>query len=337
MEGAATTQRGRSLGDAVSRMSGPLWRLRPFLPLVVLLGFALFPFYEDSGFRLRIFTIMFLNGTLAMGLSMSLGYTGLFNLSQGTFYGIGAYTTAILITDYDVPFLPAAIAATFAGAIAGIALGATFLRTRGDYLALISFAFTVAAFQMMSNLEITGGKEGFTGIPVVGFLGIDIDTPEHFYYMGLAVVVISWIALQRIANSFAGRAMLAVRYDESAATMMGVNARYYKLLSMAISSGIAGLAGAFFTATSLYISPGSFDILPAFNVVIWVIIGGLASVSGAFIAAATLTFVEEEYRQLAEYRILILGSVMVFSVMLRGGVIGQMIRSAWNKLPKRLN
>lgn len=331
------TRRERSLDEAITGMFRRLLRLRPLLPAVALAAFALFPFYEDSGFRLRIFTIIFLNGTLAMGLSMSLGFTGLFNLSQGTFYGVGAYATAILMTDYGVPFLPAAAAATFAAAIAGVLLGVTFLRTRGDYLALISFAFTVAAVQMASNLEITGGKEGFTGIPTVGFLGLDIDSPERFYYMGLVLVVICYVALQRVAHSFAGRAMLAVRYDESAATMMGVNAPYYKLLSMAVGSAVAGLAGAFFTATSLYISPGSFDILPAFNIVIWVIVGGLASIAGAFIAAATLTFVEEEYRELANYRILILGSVMLFSVMLRGGVIGHLAKTLVSKIPRGPN
>ena len=282
---------------------------------------VLFPIVVDSSFRQRILVSMFLAATLTVGLLLSLAFTGQFNLSQGTFYGIGAYTTANLVTDYGVPFEVAILTAGVAAAVAGVLFGIASLRVRGDYFALLSLAFTIAAVQAMENLPaFTRGREGFSGIPEVTLFGVTIDTVTKSYYATLGLFVVCSFLVSRIARSFAGRAMLAVRHDEAAAAMQGISVMYTKLLALGLSAGVAGMAGAFLVAAVLFVSPANFDVLASLNPTIYVMIGG-ASIAGSALAAGGMVFVGEQFRTVAEYRLGILGLLVLVAVMIRGGVI----------------
>lgn len=300
-------------------------RFRGLRNRLLVIGFVaaavLLPLIVTSSFRQRILVSAYLAATLTVGLLLSLALTGQFNLSQGTFYGIGAYTTANLVTNYGVPFELVILAAGAAAAIAGVLFGIASLRVRGDYFALLSLAFTIAAAQAMENLPaLTRGREGFSGIPEVQLFGVTIDTVTKSYFATLGLFIFCSLLVNRVARSFTGRAMLAVRHDEAAAAMQGISVSYTKLLALAISAGVAGVAGAFLVAAVLFVSPANFDVLASLNPTIYGMIGG-ASIPGSAIAAGALVFVGEQFRGIAEYRLGILGVLVLVAVFVRGGVI----------------
>lgn len=286
------------------------------------LVFAVFvPTLTDQEFRISVLRLAFINASLAASLVVSLGYAGLLNLSQGTFYGFGAYVTAILVTDHNVPLELAFFAAAAAGAAGALILGLASIRVRGDYFALVSLAFTIAAVQVMENwTSVTRGREGYFGIPVVSIFGFEIDSARSGYYACLGLLVFTCIVVALFVRTFAGRALLAARYDEVAAQAMGINVRFTKLLSMGVSGALAGLSGSFLVATVLFVKPSSFDLNASFTIMLWVIIGGMASLTGAVIVAIGLTVLTEEFRQLYEYRLAVVGLVVLAAVFYRGGV-----------------
>jgi branched-chain amino acid transport system permease protein len=294
---------------------------------LVLVAAIVAPMFITSAFHLQVLTVACLNGALAAGLMVSLGYAGLLNFSHGTFYGIGAYVTAILVTSHGWGLETAALAAAGMGGVAGLALGAVSLRVGGDYFVLVSLAFTVAVFEVMQNwVGLTRGREGFFGIPPQSLFGIAINNFERGYYAALFVLVLTVVIVWRFGRTFATRAMLAVRFDEAAAAASGIDVRFTKLLAMALSSALAGLCGSVLVATLLFIRPGDFDLLKSWDISLWVIIGGMASLPGVVGSAFLLAIVTEGFRSLADYRIGLMGLLVLIAVFLRGGVF----RDVWN-------
>lgn len=292
------------------------------LPLLFLAIGIIIPGLTSSEFRLSMMIVVFLNASLAVGLVVSLGYAGLINLSHASFYGIGAYVTAILVTEFGWPLVAAMPLAMLAGALGATVLGVASFRVRGDYFAIVSIAFSIALVQVMDNwVSVTKGREGYFGIPTTSVFGYEIDSTRKAYYACLALLTITWIIASRFIRTFEARAMLAVRYDEEAAKAMGISVRATKLRAMAISGGLAGLAGAFLVATYLFVKPSSFDFNASFNILLWVIIGGVASLPGAVAASGGLTILTEMFRPLHEYRTGIVGVVVLIAVFYRGGVL----------------
>jgi branched-chain amino acid transport system permease protein len=287
---------------------------------------ALLPLVETDVFRLRVLTVGCLAAVLTVGVTISLGYAGLFNMSQGTFYGIGAYTTAILVIKAHVAYELALLASVvFAGAC-GVLLGVTALRVRGDLWALVSMAFTVAMAVVFANWKpVTNGRDGYAS-PPQSIAGLRIDTPVEFYYAAFAALCVSLLVAGRLRSTYLGRAMIAVRYDESAASIMGVAPARAKLLAIGVSAALAGLAGSLLLVTTLYITPTSFDFLPSFNFTLYAIVGGVTSAAGGAVAAVVLTYATEAFRSLTEYRLMIDGAVLVLAIFLRAGVLGGALR-----------
>jgi branched-chain amino acid transport system permease protein len=300
--------------------------------VLFLAAVALLPLFESDIFRLRILTIAWLAGVLVVGVTISLGYAGLFNMSQGTFYGIGAYTAGLLILKTDVPFEVALLAAIFLTAASGVIIGLTALRVRGDLWALVSMAFTVALVTVFQNWNaVTMGRDGF-GIAPVSLFGITLNTPIRFYYAAYGALVFALVVNARVRRTFLGRAMIAVRHDEAAAAMMGITPGRYKLLAMGLSAGLAGLAGAFLIATSLFITPASFSFFRSFDITLFGIVGGITSAVGGVVAAALLIVVTEAFRNLTEYRLMILGGALILAIFVRSGVIGSAATRAYYSL-----
>ena len=306
--------------------------LRWFVPVVIGLMF-LVPFVNDSRLQLQVLTIAFLNGALVAGLALSLGYTGVLNFSQGTFYGLGAYTTALLVTDYGLQFWLATLIAVAVTGVAGWLFSLSTGRVKGDYFALVSIALTIAFAQLCANLpSVTRGREGFFGLPEMRLFGLSFDDSLATYYLCLLMFAFVYVLMARVVRTFYGRSMLTVRYNDVAARSMGISTFTTKAISLTIGSAVAGLAGAFMVGSIQFIRPEDFGFNPSFMISLYVIIGGVGSLPAVVIVALVLTYLQEQFRGLGDYRVGVLGIVVIFAVFWRAGVL----RDASWRLRQRL-
>ena len=247
-------------------------------------------------------TTLFIYCILALGLNVMVGYTGLVHLGIAAFFGIGAYLMAILtvpVYPFQVGWLPAAIVSVLAAAGIGIALGAPTLRLRGDYLAIVTLGFGEVVKVTLRNLEqITGGMKGLNPVPPPGAgvkiggtdlgLAFAID-PRWFYYLSLLALAGVVVAMRRLEHSRLGRAWVAVREDELAASSMGISATRVKLSAFAMSSAVAALAGCLYAGSlSTTADPNAYDFNRSIMVLCAVILGGLGSIPGTLLGVAIL-------------------------------------------------
>ena len=247
-------------------------------------------------------TTLFIYCILALGLNVMVGYTGLVHLGIAAFFGIGAYLMAILTVPmypFQIGWFAAAIVSVLVTAGIGLALGAPTLRLRGDYLAIVTLGFGEVVKVTLRNLEqITGGMKGLNPVPPPGagvkVAGIDLGLafaidPRWFYYLSLLALAGVVLAMRRLENSRLGRAWVAVREDELAASAMGISATKVKLSAFAMSSAVAGLAGCLYAGSlSTTADPNAYDFNRSIMVLCAVILGGLGSIPGTLLGVAIL-------------------------------------------------
>jgi len=302
------------------------------VPVGVLLAAAV-PLVIDSPFRLQVMTLAFLNAAVVAALVLSLGYAGLLNLSQGTFYGLGAYATAILVTDHGWSFTTALVVAALFAGVMGVLLALASLRVRDDYFVLVSLGFTFAIVQLIANLpDLTRGREGFFGIPQLTFLGLSFQDPRQAYWMCLGLLAVIYLLMHQLTRGFLGRILLVVHHDDVAARSMGIPPFRLRATAMFLSSAIAGACGAFLVGTIQFISPSDFGFDASFTLSLYVIIGGMASLPGATIAAFVFTMLGAEFRALGDYTVGLVGVSVIIAVFWRGGVLASMVeRLRWTR------
>jgi len=266
---------------------------------------------------------------LGLGLNVVVGLSGMLDLGYIAFYGVGAYTYALLNIHYGMPFwicLPfSAIFATIAASIVGYPT----LRMRGDYLAIVTLGFGEIIRIILNNwMDLTNGPNGLMGIHRPGIFWPSFAEGfsfEHLwlkklwmvYYVALGLAVITMIIVHRLNFSRVGRAWESIREDETAAELMGVNTFIYKLLAYATGGALAGLAGAFFSARMKFVSPESFTFLESAMVLCMVVLGGMGSIPGVILGAAALIALPEMFRGFELYRMLAFGAVMVLMMLFR--------------------
>jgi branched-chain amino acid transport system permease protein len=297
----------------MERLQDP--RYQKLFALGVALGaLALFLFYAESsfnGYRLQLVTLVAINVVIAVGLTMSNGFTGVFSLGQMGFMAIGAYTAALINIDPTwkgdrfLPDLPGFLsgvdtsgwdpnlallfACTCGGLLAaGVAVlvGIPLLRLSGNYVAVATIGFLVIIHSIAVNLEgVTRGTRGLSQIPT-------ITTPWLAYGAAVLMLYVAW----RIRNSPAGRAMIASRDNLIAARAIGVNVLGARLLAFSLCAFFSGVAGGLLAHQIGTIAPSAFYFNATFNVVIMVVLGGLGSVSGATIGAVLMTLAPEYLR-----------------------------------------
>ena len=221
---------------------------------------------------------------LAASLDLALGYCGLFNIGHAAFYGIGAYTSALLTVHMQISFLPALFLGGILAALVAFLLGLSVFRLYGDYLALGTLAFGVIVEGILRNwTQLTGGSRGLAGIPPVNIWGLSLTSP--LAYAGLVVIFAALVALvlHRITNSQFGRIVQSIRSDEVAAAALGTNVKEYKLIVLILSAFLAGVSGALYAHYLGSLDPGRFNITESFLIISMVIIGGITSLRGALI------------------------------------------------------
>lgn len=231
-------------------------------------------------------------GLVGLGVTVVTGCTGLLHLGVAAFVAIGAFAFSILscpIYPFQLPWIVALVTATIIGGISGLILGLPTIRLRGDYLAIVTLGFGEIVQDLLRNLEtITKGTQGINPVrgPLIGSLQVSGETPIAWYYVVLAALVLSVIAIERLFHSPIGRAWRALRDDELAASCMGVNPASTKLLTFAISAALCALAGALL-ASFLGSSgePSNYDFQFSIMALSMAIVGGLGSIPGAVVGA----------------------------------------------------
>ena len=307
------------------------FNLTSILIVVILLIAIAIPLFIEDEYYLHTFIISGIYILLTLGLNLILGYTGQLSLGHAAFYGIGAYTSTLLVMKLNFPFWLALFCSGMTAGVAGLLLGFPSLRLKGSYLVICTLAFVEIVHQVFMNWEsLTRGPMGIPGIPPpseisIGHYLIDFTDKQTYYYLVLFIVIIALLLNLFLVRSKTGRALIAIREDQIAADIMGINLTYYKLLSFYCACFLAGIAGSLYVHYIGYVSPESFTLTESINIVVMTILGGMGTLVGPALGAIGLTFLLEFMRALAEYRLVIYGFIlMVIIVGMPDGAIGGM-------------
>ena len=285
----------------------------------VALGIALLaPFVNATPYALNVMTTAAIFVLLAAGLNIVVGYCGLLDLGYIAFLAVGAYTAGILAKAFELPVLftvPAVIVMTI---LAGLIIGAPTLRLRSDYLAIVTLGFGEITRITANNLTITGGPSGIFGIPGILKIGdFDLQQPAVFYYVTVLVVSALVLAAARLGRSRLGRAWRFVREDEDAAEAMGIHTYKVKMLAYIFGAVWGGFGGVLFASHLSAVSPQSFLFLQSALVLMAVVLGGMGNMRGVVIGALVISLLPELLRDLAEYRYLVFGLLLVLVMVFR--------------------
>jgi len=301
-----------------------------------LIGFAvilpMLPF--ANRYVVDIATLVLTYVMLGWGLNIVVGLAGLLDLGYVAFYAVGAYSYALLAIHFDLTFWLALPLAGILAAFAGILLGFPVLRLRGDYLAIVTLGFgEMVRIILLNWYDFTKGPDGLSGIPRPSFFGLPFKrrVPEgtesfstffsldyssmhriiFLYYLILILALATNYFTIRVRRLPVGRAWEALREDEIACRSLGINPTSTKLTAFAIGAMFAGFAGSFFATRQGFISPESFTFVESAVILAIVVLGGMGSQIGVVIAAVVLIGGTELFRELAEFRMLAFGALMV--------------------------
>ncbi len=300
--------------------------------LIAAVGLLILPLILQSfgNAWVRIADMALLYILLSLGLNIVVGYAGLLDLGYVAFFAIGAYMFGLMASPHLTDTFPLMAAwfpngmhtplwlvipaaAALAGAL-GILLGAPTLRLRGDYLAIVTLGFGEIIRVFLNNLDhpvnITNGPKGLDQIDSISFFGLnlgkkltigsyEIASVSLYYYLFLALVVVSVVICHRLELSRVGRAWMAIREDEIAAKAMGINTRNLKLLAFGMGATFGGVSGAMFAAFQRFISPESFSLMESVMIVAMVVLGGIGHLPGVILGAILLSALPEVLRYVA--------------------------------------
>jgi branched-chain amino acid transport system permease protein len=238
-----------------------------------------------------IFTLIFIYSIGVQGQNLLIGYTGLISFGQAGFLAIGAYTFGHLARSGS-PLLINLLCAGVAAGLFGLFVGIPSLRLKGPYLAIATLGFGITVYQMFANSEIlSGGRMGLNVPKLTPFFGL--TKPMSIYYFNFFLFLLFTLVSYNLVSSYMGRAFTAIRDNDIAAEVMGVNLTHYKLLSFAVSSFYTGVQGGLYALLIGYLEPNMFTFLEAITLFVAVIIGGLASVEGSILGAAFVILVPQ--------------------------------------------
>lgn len=346
-----TAQDGRGPARTwVDVLMGARYRLQ--IIGLAILGLMSIPFWA-SPYVVHIFITALIYIALGLGLNIVVGVSGLLNLGYVAFYAIGAYTYALLNFHFGLGFwLCLPLGAVTATAL-GLLLGFPILRLRGDYLAIVTLGFGEIVRLVLVNTELTQGPRGIGNISPPAFFGLDLNSqlkplllramplmsPDLdmnkalIFFIILALVILTIVAVFRLENSRLGRAWLALREDEVACQAMGINRTRAKLTAFALGATWAGLAGVVFASQVTFINPTSFGFMQSVMILSIVVLGGMGSIPGVIVGAMVLILLPEYLRSYDDYRMLLFGALMVLMMVLRPGGLIQSVRQVYIHRP----
>lgn len=293
-------------------------KARTGLTAVLLAAIFIFPMLGFSQYVYRVCVISVLYAILAMSLNLIAGVAGQISLGHIAFYGIGAYTSALLCVNFGISVWLGILAAFVVTMLFGLFIAIPTLKLSGGYLAILTMSFAeIIRLILLNWTDVTRGPMGILNIPKPSIFGFEIDSSVSFLYLVLVVSLIVYIALHNIIRSKFGRNLKALRDDEISSESMGIDVYRHKVIAFVISSGIAGIAGALYASYMEFIDPTSFVSDESTVILSMVVLGGMGNMNGSIIAAVLLTVLPEALRSFSDYRMLVYGVVLVVMMLLK--------------------
>ena len=304
---------------------------------ILAVGFVAAPFLL-GGYELNVLMVALLYVILAVGLNLATGYCGQFSFAQGAFYGIGGYTAGILSRDVGTGFwmnLPAGIVVT---GLFGLALGLPALRLKGHFLAIVTIAVqTLVYLGLVQWNSLTGGQNGLA-VPPIGettLFGVrlfEVSSLRDLYWVALVMAAVFVFVAWRPVHSRLGREWVAVREDETLAGAVGLNTTFAKLTAFVASAAFAGGAGVLNAHAMQGVTPDDFQIWISCMVVAMMVVGGRGTFMGPILGAIALTILPELTGELARYKMLIFGVLLVVCVTVAPeGALGRIRKARENR------
>lgn len=302
-----------------------------FVAITALLMVLNIEFFFHLGVTICIFA------SVAVALDLLSGYTGQVSIAHAGFMGIGAYTSAILTMKFGLPLWTGLVSGAVLATVVGVAIGYAAFRTSGHYFVLTTLAVAVlitTVFQVWT--PVTGGASGITGIlepataiALGGIELIDFSTTRGYFFIAIAYLFFTMIAINNVLDSRIGRAFIAVRENTALARSHGINTRSAKLLALALSCFFTGGAGSLYAHYFSFINPSVFGFFVGFEVLVMLIVGGLGSLVGPVVGAIFIRLVPEVLREYPEVSELVFGIAMLVVVLYFPGGIWGTLTSWW--------
>ncbi len=289
-------------------MRRPFW-LQVAVPIAVM---GLLPLVFPGSYSLTVLILSVLHAMHAVGLCLLVGHAGQISLGHGGFYGLAAYTSAILSVRYALPVEVAMAGGVGLTVVVAALLGLPTLRLRGHALAMATLGLGIILNILFTEaVELTGGPSGFVGIPRLSFAGVVVDRDGAVYGLLVAVLGAMMALATNILNSRVGRALRTLHGSEAAAEAMGVDVAQAKRVVFVLSAGFSALAGVLYAHYLTFIAPSSFGFLFSVELIVMVVLGGMTSIPGAVAGAFLVTWLPEVLRAFENVESLLFGIILL--------------------------
>ncbi|MCQ9368978.1 branched-chain amino acid ABC transporter permease [Brevibacterium sp. 91QC2O2] len=292
----------------------------------ILIALALVPVvFGNENYVMRLFTGALCTAIAVYGMNILLGFTGLLSLAQGGFFGVGAYTVGLLTTDYDWPFWTALITGVLFAAVLGYLCGLIALRTKDEYFAIFTMAIGFIIYLIVSRWEsVTHAHTGVNNVKLPEGGGvIDFTDPIPLFYLVFAILALIVYVTWAIRRSSVGRTLISIRTSEDLADAIGVNVGVNKQLAFAASTALAGLGGGLYASVIGFIGPDSAMVDKTFEMLMFILVGGLGTVAGPLLGTLIVTFIFELFQDFQAYRFILVGPIIIALVIFAPrGIVG---------------
>jgi branched-chain amino acid transport system permease protein len=260
--------------------------MKKYIPYILLIFSLFLPLiFKNRPSIIGYLNLVLILGISAQGLNLLLGIGGQISLGHAAFMAIGGYTSAILVMNYNFPFLVAMVIGILVSAFFGLIVGFPSLRLKGFYLAIATMALGSVVQDIIKRLKITGGDHGLRNIPSIKIFGYQFVSDFSRFYLILFIFIIILLISMNFVKSRSGKSLVAMRDSEYGALTVGINITKAKLLAFVLSSSFAGLSGVLYAHTISYLHPNNFGLALSVELLAIIIIGGIATLWGPILGA----------------------------------------------------
>jgi branched-chain amino acid transport system permease protein len=302
--------------------------------LLIVAASIIFPLFNSDKYLLHLVSYSMIWVIMTQGLNVIQGLTGYISIAQATFFGIGAYVSALLSIRLGLSFWISAPLGILATVVTSFFIGVPSLKTKGHYFSIMTMAFGVVVWALMATLkDLTGGTSGLPNIPVpTSILGLNFSDRNTYYYMILFFTILTVLFTYRLKDSKTGRALVVIRENEQLAQAIGISLPKYKIKAFVIAATLGGLAGVLYAHYSNFINPVPFSIEYSKNAILAVIMGGVGTITGPIIGSFILIFLPEYLRIAESFRLVMYSLMLILITIFMPKGIVHAFKVLWEKI-----